>query len=477
MIVDDQRQWRYIDLVGGALHLAEKLESLSAAQRVGILLPTSGAVPMALLAIWMLRRTAVPINFLLSPGERKYIIDHSEVDLVITAGAMLEHLGEEPQGVRLVKLDELEFKGVPPLRLPAVAGADELAVILYTSGTSGLPKGVMLSHRNLRSNIESAIQHVHLTTANGFIGVLPQFHSFGLTALTLVPLVAGAKVIYTARFVPSKLVKLIRKHQPDIFLGIPSMYNAMLGMKKLGPDDLRSIRLPISGGEPLPREIFDKFKQQYDLHILEGYGLTETAPVVAWSIPEAWKEGSVGKVLPGIDVRIVDENEHDLGRNSEGEVLIKGPNVMRGYLKQPDETAKVFNDQGYFRTGDWGKLDDEGFLFITGRKKEMMIIGGENVFPREIEEVLNRHESVRDCGVVGRTDPSRGEVPVAFVELEDDAAFDESALRAFCRKHLAGFKVPREIHQMVQLPRGPTGKVLRRKLAERLKTSDEHEDD
>jgi long-chain acyl-CoA synthetase len=464
-IVDDQRRWRYIDLLGGAFHLAEKIEAISHQRRVGILLPTSGAFPMALLAIWLLRRVPVPVNFLLQARERQFIIDHSEIDTLITAGPMLEHLGEAPSGVRLLKLDEMTFTGAPPLRWPPIAAADEPAVILYTSGTSGRPKGVVLTHGNLSSNVRAAIQHVRLTTSDGFIGVLPQFHSFGLTALTLVPLSGGALVIYTARFQPLKLVKLIRQYKPDIFLGIPSMYNALLGVKSLGPDDLKQIKLAVSGGEPLPQVIFDRFKSQFDMHILEGYGLTETAPVVSWSVPWAWKPGSVGKVLPGIEVQIVDDADRPVPPGEEGEVLVRGPNVMAGYYRQAELTAEVLDGRGYFRTGDWGKLDEEGFLFITGRKKDMLIIGGENVFPREIEEVLNQHPTVRDSAVVGRQDYSRGEVPIAFVEIEEGATFDEAALRTWCREHLAGYKVPREIRSMVSLPRGPTGKVLRRELA------------
>lgn len=465
IIVDDQRQWRYIDLLGGAMFLAERLEQLTGNRRIGILLPTSGASAMALLAIWLLKRTAVPLNFLLAETERDYIIRDSELDLIITAGAMLEFLGSEPKGVNLLKLDELRFHGVPPFRMPPVAAGDDIAVILYTSGTSGRPKGVMLTHANLRWNCRASIRHARITTSDGFLGVLPQFHSFGLTVLTLIPLMGGAKVIYTARFVPKKLVDLMKEHRPDIFVGIPSMYHAMLGVKSATPADFASIRLAVSGGEPLPREIHERFMQQYEVDILEGYGLTETSPVVAWCTPWARQTSSVGKVLAGCEVRIVDDEERDVPRGQQGEVLIKGPNVMAGYLKLPEATAEAFTADGYFRTGDWGRIDRDGYLAITGRKKEMMIIGGENVFPREIEEVLGRHPAVAACGVTGQQDLSRGEVAVAFVELDEGATFDEAELRSWCRKELAGYKVPRRIYAAAALPRSPIGKVLRRELA------------
>ncbi|MBI1370391.1 MAG: AMP-binding protein [Planctomycetes bacterium] len=467
-VIDDLRTWRYIDLVGGAMHLAEKIETRSGATRIGVMLPTSGAFAMATLAAWILGRVVVPINYLLGDEERQYIIDNAELDLVITAGPMLEFLGKRPENVTLLQLDKLRFEGVPPLRLPAIAGADDVAVILYTSGTSGKPKGVMLTHRNFRSNIEDCAKRIELTSADCFLGVLPQFHSFGLTGLTLLPLAVGSRVVYTARFVPKKMIELIRKHKPDIFMAIPSMYGALMSVKDAGPDDMRSIKLAVSGGEPLPRDIADRFRERFDLPIREGYGLTETSPVVSLNTLTHHRDGSVGKLLARNSVKILDERGRDLPVNAEGEVAIAGPNIMAGYFKLPNLTAQVIRDDGYFLTGDWGKMDDEGFLYITGRKKEMLIIAGENVFPREIEEVLNRHPSVRESAVVGRMDPMRGEVPVAFVELEEDAGFDEPALRQFCREHLAGFKVPREIRHIDKLPRNAMGKVLRRALREHL---------
>jgi len=463
-VIDDQRRWRYADLVGGALHLAEKLEAITGRANIGILLPTGGAMPMSLIATWLLGRTAVPINYLQNEKDRQYIIDDAEVDTVITAGPMLDFLGSRPRNVRLIELDRMKFEGPPPLRWPPRLDASDRAVILYTSGTSGRPKGVMLTHGNLASNIYNTIAHVGLTDADTFLGVLPQFHSFGLTGLTLLPLCMGAKVVYTARFVPRKIVELIRDHRPQVFMAIPSMYGALLTVKDAAAEDLSPVRLAISGGEPLPRAVFDNFRERFGVTIYEGYGLTETSPIAALNAPHRCKAGSVGQLIPGCEIRIVDEQDRDLPVGSEGEILLRGPNIMAGYFKLPEMTAQVIDQHGWFRTGDWGKLDFDGFLYITGRKKEMLIIGGENVFPREIEEVLNRHPAVKDSAVVGRQDPVRGELPVAFVEIKEGERFDEASLRAFCREHLAGFKVPREVRQIEQLPRNPTGKIMRRHL-------------
>jgi long-chain acyl-CoA synthetase len=463
-VIDDQRKWRYADLAGGAFYLAEKLEAAAATRNIGVLLPTGGAFPMSLLATWLLGRTAVPINYLLGEKERQYIIDDSEVDTVITAGPMLEFLGGRPKNVKLIEVDRLNIEGPPPLRWPPKPASGDLAVILYTSGTSGRPKGVMLTHGNLASNVANAMAHVGITGADTFLGVLPQFHSFGLTGLTLLPLSIGARVVYTARFVPKKLLELIRKHRPQVFMAIPSMYNALMTVKDATPEDLSSIRIAVSGGEPLPREVYNRFCERFGIPLYEGYGLTETSPIASLNAPGKSRPGSVGQVIPGCSVRIVDEAGRDVPRGAEGEILITGPNIMAGYFKMEDLTRQVIDGRGYFRSGDWGRIDDEGYLYITGRKKEMLIIAGENVFPREIEEVLNQHPSIKDSAVVGRMDPVRGELPVAFVELHDGATFDESAVRSFCREHLAGFKVPREIRVLDKLPRNPTGKIVRREL-------------
>jgi len=476
-VIDDQRRWRYLDLIGGALHVAEKIEASTGCPRIGILLPTGGAFPMAALATWMLGRTIVPINYLLSGDERQYITNHAGLDTIITAGPMIDFLGGAPEGVKLLKLDEMSFSGVPPLRLPAVASRDDLAAILYTSGTSGKPKGVMLTHNNLRTNVEASARHIELTRADAFLGVLPQFHSFGLTALTLLPLSIGARTIYTARFIPKKIVALIRKHRPDIFMGIPQMYSALLTAKDTTPSDFKSLRLAVSGGGPLPRDTFEKFNERFNIEIREGYGLTETSPVVSMNTITNFRPGSVGPLLPGCEARVYDDDNRELPIGEEGEIALGGPNIMKGYYKQPELTDEVIRADGFFYTGDWGKLDEDGYLYITGRKKEMLIIGGENVFPREIEEILNEHEAVAASAVIGREDPVRGELPVAFVEIEEGKDFDAAALRAYCRKHMAGFKVPREIHRIDELPRNPTGKILRRELSKLLEEKDQGEDD
>ena len=463
-VVDDQRTWKGMHLYFGALHLARTIERATSREHVGIILPTSGLTPMALLATWMLGRTAVPLNYLLKRDDLEYVINDAELDAIITVGPMLEVTGELPAPIKTIRLDEVSFKGLPPFRRAAREADERLAALLYTSGTSGRPKGVMLTAGNLKANVRQCIEWVGFDARAVMLGVLPQFHSFGLTVLTLLPLTIGCKVIYTARFSPRRLLELMKKHQPNVLVAIPSMYNALLSAKSATPEHFASIKYLVSGGEALPRAVYDGFMQRFNVAISEGYGLTETAPVTNWCRPHEHRPGSVGPAVPGVLERIVDPDGNILGTDQDGEVRIKGPNIMKGYFKLPDQTAAVFDDEGFFKTGDMGRIDADGHLRITGRIKEMLIIGGENVFPREIEEVLDSHPSVHASAVIGVQDESRGEVPIAFVELAEDASFDERELRSHCRTHLPQYKVPREIRLRDKLPRNPTGKIVRREL-------------
>ncbi len=462
--VDDQRSWKAYELYIGALHVARAIERRTTAEHIGVMLPTSGLFPMSMLATWMLGRTLVPLNYLLTEKDLAYVIDDAGLDAVVTVGPMVKHVAKLPEHVTQILLDEMKFGGFPPLRRTRSRPDDFLATLLYTSGTSGRPKGVMLTIGNMAANVDQCVRWVGFTPADSLLGVLPNFHTFGLTVLTLLPMCAGCKVVYTARFAPRKILSLLREHRPTAMIAIPSMYNVLLHTKSAQADDFSSVKFLVSGGEPLPRAVADGYREKFNAVISEGYGLTETGPVSNWCRPQEHRPGSVGMPIVDVQEKIVGPDGERLGANQDGEVCIKGPNVMAGYYQLPEQTAEVFDDEGYFRSGDMGRFDDDGHLYITGRIKEMMIIAGENVFPREIEEVLNAHESVQESAVIGVQDPSRGELPLAFVELVEGATFDETALRTHCREHLTSFKVPREIRVLAQLPRNPTGKIMRRGL-------------
>lgn len=465
LAVDDQRRYRGVEILAGAMHLAGEIERRCASRTVGVMLPTGGAFPMAALAGWILGKTVVPLNYLLKREELEFVVRDCEADTVVSAGPMLDFVGHRPDVPHVIEMDKLSFKGVPEPRWPAMADDDDLALLLYTSGTSGKPKGVMLTHGNLTANILQIEEWVRFTRADVLLGVLPQFHTFGLTVLTLLPLAAGLKTVYSAKFIPHRIVKLIREHRPTVLVAIPSMYGALLHVKDASAEDFTSLRYIVSGGEPLPQAVFDGFRERFKVTINEGYGLTETAPVTNWCRPEEWRPHSVGHALPRIDQRISDLNTGaDLPPDTDGEVIMRGPNIMRGYFKRPEESAAAFDPRGFFKTGDIGRLDEDGHLYITGRLKEMIIVGGENVFPREIEEVLNQHPAVGASGVIGVTDPMRGELPAAFVELKEGQHVTEKELVVWCTTRLAGYKVPKVVTIVAALPRNPTGKIMRREL-------------
>lgn len=472
-IVDDRRTYRGKELLVAGMHIADLIESRSATPTVGLLIPTSGAMAISAYGTWLAGRTAVPLNYLLDEATLNYVVDDCGCDLIIASRQLVEHIGFVPRCKRIVYLEDMDFRRAPSPRLPAPTAPTALAVILYTSGTSGKPKGVMLSHRNLLSNAMQLHEHIGVRSGDVFLGVLPQFHSFGLTGLTIVPMLFGCKVVYSARFIPKKIIELMREHRPSIYLAIPSMYNALMTVKGAGSDDVTSLRLAISGGEPLPADVRDRFADRFATPIVEGYGLTETAPVTHVLLPEDDRAGTVGRPVPRLEQVVVDpQSGRELPPNTDGELRMRGPNIMQGYLGLEEESSNAFDERGFFRTGDMARIDDHGFLRITGRIKEMMIVGGENVFPREIEEVLNAHPGVHDSGVIGQRDPMRGEVPVAFIEAAEGVEVDPDELVRWCRDALPGYKVPRRVVVLSALPRNPTGKIMRRLLGAELERLD-----
>jgi long-chain acyl-CoA synthetase len=454
------------------MHVAAVIRAKSHTSTVGVLLPTSGAFPIAALACWMLGKTLVPLNYLLKREELDYVVQNCEADLVVTTQPLLDFMGYVPTGVTVVKMEDMDFSGFPEAIVPATAQDEDLAVLLYTSGTSGKPKGVMLTHGNISANISQVMAAINVKTTDVMLGVLPQFHSFGLTVLTLVPLTVGMKVVYTAKFVPSKLIKLAAEHNASIFIAIASMWAALLSAKDAGPSELKSLRLAVSGGEPLPDATADRIRERFGVLINEGYGLTETSPATNFCQPHQYKRHSVGPAIPWMVQRIVDINTGNvLGPGEEGEIQMRGPNVTQGYFKLPHDTGAAFTPDGYFRTGDIGKQDEDGFLYITGRLKEMLIVGGENVFPREIEEVINLHPAVVASGVIGAPDALRGELPLAFIEVTEgqgDSPTLAKEIMQWCRERLANYKVPKEIRIVAALPRNATGKIVRRDLKKLL---------
>ncbi len=441
-------------------------------ERVGIMLPASSAFPAALFGTLWAGRVVVPLNFLLSAQELRAVVADAELKVVFTIRHFADIVGQLP--VRAVFLEDLPLKRkflvarlrrTPP---PPNPGPDDTAVILYTSGTTGEPKGVELTYRNLHSNCVDAIASLEIDAGHSFLNLLPPFHVFGLTANVLVPVVLGASVYALPRFQPVHAVRAVADKRLTVVLAIPSMYAAMLRTKSPKPDSFGSVYLAISGGEPLPDNVRDGFAERFGVVLRQGYGLTETSPVVAACSAKVYRQGTVGKPIRNVKVRIVGSDGEDRPANGDGEVLIQGPNVMKGYYRKPEETHRVLSADGWFSTGDIGRIDDDGFLSITGRAKDMLIIGGENVYAREIEAVLEGHEGVLQAAVIGIADGLRGETAVAFVLPRQGAELNPEQLRQFARERLAGFKVPRRVEIRDNLPTGPTGKILKRRLRELL---------
>lgn len=453
--------------------LAGRIAAASDNPHIGILAPTSAAGAVAIFACYYAGRVPVPLNYLLPPDRIARIVADAELDLILGVAHFartLEAIGQAT-GARALMLDADTL--APGDSSPATTGGvaapnvqpDDEAALIYTSGTSGDPKGVMLSFDNLAQNAAASIEHMNLDANHVFLGVLPQFHAFGFTLSTLTPLMLGATSWYLPRFSPAAVVDTIARRGVTIMTAIASMFGAMSQQKRANLPSLASLRLAVSGGEPLPANVTAAFRERFGVELLEGYGLTETSPVVACNTPAHHRPGSVGRAIPGVSVAAVGAGGKPLPMGAEGELAVTGHCVMKGYRNQPEATAAVIRD-GALYTGDIGRVDEDGFVFVTGRAKEMIIVGGENVFPREIEGVLISHPGVAEAAVVGRPDAVRGESPVAFVVAVDGAAPEAAELRTFCRQRLPGYKVPREVRLVADLPRGPTGKVIKASLPE-----------
>ena len=466
-IVDDRGRYTYKQLANMAAGLGMYIGMQTQRSHVGLLLPGGAGFVASFYGTLLAGKTVVPLNFLLGDKEIAHIVKDSGIDTVLTAPPLMARV--QNSGLNVVDLTQLP-REIPDFE-PEFPNpkAEDVAVLMYTSGTSGLPKGVLLTYGNLQSDVDSAIEHAQLQHEHVFLGVIPLFHAFGMTAMMLAPLQLGATIIYIARFSPVAALNAIREHKVSLMFGVPSMYAAIARLKDAKTEDFSTIYAMISGGEPLPSALRDAFMKRFNVHVFEGYGLTETSPVISLNVPQNFREGSVGRAVPGAQFKFTDEEGKSLGTEEIGEIWVKGPMVMKGYNNLPNETSQALTSDGYFKTGDLGKIDRDGFIFITGRKKDMISVAGEKAYPREIEEVLMANPAVAEAAVVGKKDPSRGEVVAAFVIFKEGQTLSPDALREFCREHgLAQWKIPRDIQVLTDFPRTPTGKVLKRELSAKL---------
>ncbi len=464
-IIDERGATPFGELLKLTFALA-KVSEKRGQQRVAICLPNCKEFVASYFSLLFNGTTPVIINPLLSPAQIAYIVKDSSIDTVITITLFKDLLGEIVKNcIYLDQLPSLAPGTTITSPTPNIGKEEDIAAIFYTSGTSSNPKGVMLTHRNILSNLEGCITPFDFNENDVILGILPLFHGFAFTVTLALPLLFGARVVYLSRFSGPKVLEHIEKDKITFLLAVASMYRAILRAAQSSHHDLSSLRLAVTGGEPVPMDLLNTFQKVFSLPLLEGYGLTEASPIVSVNTPKAHKHGTAGRPLPNLQVKIVGENNQTLPPGKEGEIWVKGPNIMKGYLNLPELTSETITPDGWLKTGDIGKLDEEGFLKITGRKKEIIIISGENVAPVEIEEVISHYQGVFEVAVVGVPDKLRGEVPKAYIVPHDNAKLDENEIKEYCHKYLPHYKIPRYFEFRKELPHGPTGKILKRALA------------
>ncbi|HEV2754226.1 MAG TPA: long-chain fatty acid--CoA ligase [Actinomycetota bacterium] len=408
----------------------------------------------------------VPLNPMLTEPEVGRILEDSGAKgvLGVSPAGDAARAAATAAGVRYVTATE--WTGGTGDLAPAETGGDDLAVLAYTSGTTGEPKGAMLTHGNLLANIEQQMSmDAHVEPSDVLLLSLPLFHIFGLNVTLGLLVRTGASGVLTERFDPVECLRLIPEHGITVMFGAPTMYTALIGTPGAESYDLSSVRLAISGAAPLPAEVLHRFKELFGVDVYEGYGLTETAPTLTSNrMAAAPRPGSIGKPLPGVEIRLVDESGEDVELGDPGEIIARGPNVFAGYWHKEEETRRAFTPDGWFRTGDVAVQDEDGYLHIVDRKRDLVIVSGFNVFPSEVEQALVENPDVAEAAVVGVPHPYTGEAVKAFVVLAPGARATETELIADVQSRLARFKCPRSIEIVDTLPHLLTGKVLRRAL-------------
>jgi long-chain acyl-CoA synthetase len=477
-VVLDDRRISFGELDRAARGVATSLHAMgvSPGDKVALLVPNVPEFTIAYYGILYAGATVVPINVLAAAPEVAYFLDDSSAKLLIVHPLFAEpgRAGAEQQGVPVVIAGSEDGS---PSELDTLAAAeprgevhptapDDTAVILYTSGTTGKPKGAELTHSNLFINCTIVVpklipggtrDHVALAT-------LPLFHSFGQTCIQNASIALGGTFTLLPRFDPGLAFEVIARDGVTLFAGVPTMYFALLHHEGEGPNDLSSLEHCLTGGAPMPVEVMGAFEEKFGVKIQEGFGLSETSPVASFGVVDKpRKPGSIGYPAWGVEMRIVDDDDNPLPDGERGEICIRGHNIMKGYLGRPDATKEALKG-GWFHSGDIGLRDEDGCFWIVDRKKDMILRGGFNVYPREVEEVLYAHEAVIEAAVIGVPHERHGEEVKAVVALTPGSTATAEGVIAFCKERLAAYKYPRTVEIVESLPKGPTGKILKREL-------------
>jgi long-chain acyl-CoA synthetase len=468
------REISYAEILLQSQKVAAHLESslgVKPGDRVALWLKNCPEFVPCVFGILQADAVVVPINNFLKLAEVAYILNDGGIDVVITdaeLGAHAVELKAARSSLKSFTIEEIAALPTPNSQLPTPRTRNEsdLAVIIYTSGTTGKPKGAMLSHGNLLHNVESCRLVLQAVPDDSFAVLLPLFHTYMMTVGIFLPFIIGGSIVLVKSLNPPRaMLQEIFSRRATILPAVPSFYRMMLAAQIPTP---QPIRIFISGSAPLPMQTLREFEEKFKVPLIEGYGLSEASPVVSKNpLRGAHKAGSIGIPIPNVEMSVQDESGKMLGINETGEICVRGGNVMMGYWNQPEETKKVMRG-GWLLTGDVGYRDADGYYYITDRKKDMLIVNGINVYPREIEEVIYHYPGVKEAAVIGVPDERRGEQPVAFVAATEGQTLDEKALLQFIRSKLADYKVPKQIIILPTLPKNATGKTLKTELRKQV---------
>jgi long-chain acyl-CoA synthetase len=438
--------------------------------RVGIMLPNVPYFPFLFYGAMRLGAVVVTMNPLLKEREVAFYLSDSGAQMLVAWHQFEDaaRSGAEDANAETIIVQPGSFEerlgAAEPVPDTAERDDDGTAVILYTSGTTGTPKGAELTHGNLTAAAEIAVGLVDKGADDVTLGALPLFHVFGLTSGLESSVNVGACLTLLPRFDAGKALEMVERDGVTTFLGVPTMYAAILHHEGGEAFDTSSLDLCVSGGAAMPVEILRAFEEKFECKILEGYGLSETCGIASFNRPDRErKAGSIGIPVPGVDMKVVDDDGNEVAQGEVGEIFIRGPVVMKGYWNRPDATADTLTD-GWLRTGDMARVDEDGYFFIVDRKKELIIRGGFNIYPRELEEVLYEHPAVREAAVVGLPHDSLGEEVGAAVALKPGEQVEPDEIRAYMKERVAAYKYPRVVWFVDDLPKGPTGKILKREV-------------
>ena len=459
---------------GELLERAQRMGSLLAAKgvepgdRVGLQMANVPAYPITFFGALLVGATVVPMNPLLKGREVEFYLSDSGAKIVVAGEQMADAAQEAAKstGIEAIVVGAMGPDDLPDERAELVErDDDDTAVVLYTSGTTGKPKGAELTHRNIGTNTRTTAETlIEVGPEDVIMGCLPLFHVFGLTCGLNAAVLGGACLTLIPRFDGGKALEVIGRDKVTIFEGVPTMYAAMLHDDKRDQADLSTLRVCISGGSAMPVEIMKSFESEFDCMVLEGYGLSETSPVASFNHPDVERRaGTIGRPVRGMELRLVDNDRKEVGEGEVGEIAIRGEGVMKGYWQRPDATEEAIVD-GWFHSGDLATRDEDGYYTIVDRKKDLIIRGGYNVYPREIEEALYEHPAVAEAAVIGLPHDDLGEEVGAAVALKSGQEATVDELRDHVKERLAAYKYPRRIWIVDELPKGPTGKILRREV-------------